>query len=331
MFRILKYCSIGVLAISSFAQATTEEQLRAAIIAPDTYTDCQFESMDRNTDGKVDVADLVSFTRTNVTAEFDQFNSEVTEGTTSQHLVRVNFSKTFQGDLKYQISNLVDNSLSEVQTISVDGGFIDIPVTVTDDQEINPAKILNVALLVDEECNPSFSMGSSLNHQVTILDNDSVWLGNWVTDEGFSIGFKLKILKDAQGTSGSLIADSYSIIPKNHDTNSTEWALASLQFSDTSLNVETVPILVKKNPNDANASEPSLFNKNITRTLEFKNGLFSTQTNDNGNEETVNTITGDYLEVIEVEGAEHLERTITGKFQLIKQLVEFQNINTPLI
>jgi len=235
----------------------TEQNIRDAVLGHKTFVSGQLSDMDLNQDGKVDVADLVCLVNLQApgtpVASFDQVSSTIREGDSAAG-IRLNFSSHFVGDLKYTVSGTATNGQDYDLlngTIAVDGVTAHIPITVSDDSEVE-AKVETILLAIyygDGE-GLGYVPGIFTQYCVYVHDNDALWSG---TMQIFSMDlhFQMKIVQDPTGTTGALVTDGYGIIPLNGASK--EWPASTMSLDDSRFDANVAGIIIPSNLTLTNA------------------------------------------------------------------------------
>lgn len=138
--------------------------------------------------------------------------------------VRVEFSDTYTGTLRYEIREMPAGPVT-VSELMVDGKGAVIPVPVEDDRRIEAPRLFVVRILESEQ----YALGSSAVHTVVVEDNDAVWRGQYQTG-GLSLRFDMKILRQGDAVTGALVTDGYGIIPRNADSDA--WPVTHIELDN---------------------------------------------------------------------------------------------------
>ena len=137
---------------------------------------------------------------------------QVTEGDTVSPVIT--FSEAFTGTIRYSISGTAtpdDYGLltGEVQVFNSQSATI--PITVADNETIDPLRVLILTLEADDGTRP----GLSSRMVITIVDRDSRWEGTFFSEKGnASLPFSLEIICSGETTQGRLVGGPSHFFPE---------------------------------------------------------------------------------------------------------------------
>ena len=302
---------VAVSAASGQAFTVTEQNIRSAILNPSQFTQDQINQMDLNGDNRIDVADLVKLLKTTTpVTDFAIEASTVTEGDGTIS-VRVVFSTSFSGTLRYTVGGTaVPGTDYQVLsgTITADGLYVDIPVTLLDDNLISEAaKTIVLDLYYDAEGGFGYVPGSSTEHTVYVLDNDAVWDG-MIDNNGASLQFQMQIIQTPTGATATMLGDGYGIIPSPAKA-AEGWPATGVTLTNSAFAAVVGPIPISK--------DSTLTNVDLQRHYQFNADASMTgQTVDAGSQ-----ITGTLTEtVISVVSPQFNREFQNGTFTLLKRI-----------
>lgn len=300
----------------------TEQNLRDAILEHRQFSPEQLQQMDLNGDGQVDVADLVmlldKLSPGAPVANFDLISSEVREGEGTAS-VRINFSTHFSGTLYYSLSGTATagsdfDALSG--SIPVDGVFVDLPISIVDDDELEEnAETLTLAVYYETGAGLGYLPGALTEHTLNIVDNDAYWNGI-IENSNIDLHFKMKIIRVGSTTTGALIADGFGIIPLIGA--STEWQAVSMSLGATWFNADI--------PEMAISAIETLAGTDLKRRFVFTANQGTSFHIVNPNSE----IKGTVREYINFSGQPQFNREIVGSFTLVRQVSMVEPQEVPL-
>jgi hypothetical protein len=240
-------------------------------------------------------------------ANFDQFTTNVQEGSETTS-VKVNFSKSFSGTLRYTVSGTALSISRYEGNIAVNGKSVDIPVTITEDEEVQVTLrtiVLNIYYLEEERLRLGYVPGSSTEHTIYIHDNDAIWSGTLEINYT-AVNFQMKIIQGSTSTFGALFTDGYGIIPKNGEDE--EWPAASISLSETLFDATVQGITIPSNSILANVDMERKF-------------VFHADSQAPGHSvDPESHIRGTLTEYLVSTSSPQFNRTILGTFTLIKQI-----------
>ena len=282
----------------------TKQDLIDAILERKTFTEEQLDEMDLNNDGKVDVADLVNYSRP--VADFDRLTSQVTEGSV-QIIVKVNFTSPMTGVLEYTVSGTAvpgDDYESLSGTVDVNGDTVDIPINIIDDAEIEDTESIIITIHYEDETGLKYLPGAFTQHTVYIVDNDAIWAGTMQSNDT-AVHIAMKIVQTLSGPTISLYTDGHGVIPLNDGSN--EWPATETGLSNSFFHalIEAIPV------NESSTLTGVAFQKN----LEFN-------ADENIEGQSVNpseSIVGVVTETLLCPSSPQFNRVTQGKFSLRKE------------
>jgi hypothetical protein len=137
-------------------------------------------------------------------ANFTAMTSAAREGEGTIGL-RVTFSLPFTGTLHYRVADMSTAVSGEdfapvSGTVAVTGTNALIPLTLLDDTNMEPTKLLAVDLA--ESPTASYLVGGASRQTVLLYDNDTHWSGVMRTPDSAELGFRLRMLR----AGGSVVA-----------------------------------------------------------------------------------------------------------------------------
>ena len=147
-----------------------------------------------------------------VIIEFASTAFQVTEGETASPVIT--FSAPFTGTLRYTISGTATPDdygplTGEVQVFNSLSAII--PITISDNETINPLRVLILTLETDDGARP----GLRSRMVITIMDRDSRWEGTFFSEKGnASLPFSLKIIRTGETTQGRLVGGPSHFFPE---------------------------------------------------------------------------------------------------------------------
>jgi len=289
--------------------AVTETDIRAALKGTQTFTAQQLADMDLNSDGAVDVADLVKLLKSQdpsrSVADFATSTTYVKEGGGAVS-VAVSFSTAFKGDFRYTVEGTAVagtdfNALSGL--VSVNGTQATIPITILDNGLVQDVRTISLTIYFSASETLGYLPGGATVHTIYITDNDEVWRG-LLQLTGASLPFQMRIAKTGSGISGTLVTDGAGIIPLNG--TSYDWP-AQLAVTSSSFNATVGPMPL--------AADTTLAGVELDRKLVFSATAPAGTTID-----TAETITGTVTEEIKAAAAPQFDRNVQGTFSLIRPI-----------
>jgi hypothetical protein len=289
----------------------SEEEIRDAILGKSAVN---VATMDCNEDGQVDVADLVYLLTPMAT--FGSFASETEEGATNNVLVRVNFVPEFSGKLNYNVSGTATGGSDYgplAGSIEVNGKYVDIPITITDDREVE--EIETITLTFDE--NSEYFPFAPTEHTVYVKDNDAIWRGTLaipLANTGITVDFRMKITQQDGVVEGALVTEGIGIIPRNPadspDTTTTWPVTMTLDETMFSATVTGLPIPAMNTVKPGKLIFPAM-----TRKFEF-----TANEEDENQQVEPNFIQGTFTETVECASAPQLAYATNGAFFLQRRI-----------
>ncbi len=155
-------------------------------------------------------------------------------------------SAHFSGTLRYSVSGTAEQGIDyeTSDSISVDGVYVNLPVSIMDDDKMEDrAETIVLTLHYDMNEDWGYVPGTSVDHTIYIYDNDALWNGS-IENNGTALHFQMKIIQSPSGTSGALVTDGHGIIPLNG--SDTEWPAHSLVLDKASFDATVDQLLVKQ-------------------------------------------------------------------------------------
>lgn len=211
----------------------TSGDLVAAILQTRTFTAQQLSELDLNTDGSIDVLDLVCFVRhcwTFPNAQFAEQSATVDEGAGTVNAT-IYLSTSYTGTLYYSLTTTgaagTDFTLPpncSLDAANSSGGFTQyqctslingsgialIPLALINNA-VASQPIRTVALQIST--GSGYNVGALNLFQLNITDNDLTWYGNLEDDQG-RVGFSLSLVNTSGNiASGSLVSDGNGTFP----------------------------------------------------------------------------------------------------------------------
>jgi len=292
--------------------SSAQSDLRDTVLERKSFGQEYLDEMDTNQDDTLDVSDIVKSAKTAPdtglpSVSFEKASSEVREGDGTVN-VKVNFSKTFAGMLKYNVSGTAVAG-SDYGTLNgsvfANGRYTEIPITVNDDNVLEDGtETLVLTVCYNDGENLGYVPGASAQHIVYISDNDALWNGI-IENNGMSLHFRMKIIQSPSGTEAGLIGDGYGIIPLRADKS--EWTADSVYLDSDSFTAVADQIDIPD----------TLFGVELKRKLEFNAN--------SGNE--AHSIQPDFIKGALTESVtcpdgkgKQFEYTAEGTFTLIRQI-----------
>ena len=279
----------------------TRQDLLDAILQRGTLTSQQLQELDLTRDGVVDVADLVCLTQLcHKNANFVATQTSVDEATGTA-IVHVTFDNPITGTVNYAVTGTAASGSDYGAlpgSISVSGGAVDIPVSVVNDGLPEEAEFLTIEL----RPGTGYSVGALNLHTIHIIDNDGTWHGSLEVAEG-RVGIAMSVINATSGTSGSLNSDGVGAFPQGTYA-------ATISLGTSAFSADTAPISL-----DATASDWA---------VPFQRAFhFGADTAQNADDRVVagQLVQGAFTETLTSPGYPHLNRTITGRFTLVKDPV----------
>lgn len=145
-----------------------------------------------------------------VRAEFAATASTAREGQASVNLT-VTLNTNYSGSLRYQVASL-STAVSGVDFAPVSGAVVvngltaTIPITLLDDTNMEPAKLLAVDLVEDPWSD--YQVGGASRHLVQLYDNDVHWSGVMCSSNSAQLGFQLRLLRTGNAVvSAALVSE----------------------------------------------------------------------------------------------------------------------------
>ncbi len=234
MLLFLLFCIL----ITNPAQAeVTEANLRSAILGRVTYTPTEMTEMDINTDGAVDVADLVAFISADGTPIVWFINEELTVTEFQQSLsIPIEISSSFSGNIRMQLTGTAginDYAPVSLQIPVVEGETqASIPLNVLPDTLLEGTETLLISLL-DPGTDGLYRTAIPSVTRIMIRDgSDGTCQGTFSSQIGIklpaqSMGFVLD-----QGTAYFNLPDN-SLLPSSFSMSATGDGVSSLELSST--------------------------------------------------------------------------------------------------
>ena len=196
-------CALGLAGLIHAQSLRTEENMRDAIQGRETFTDQEQELLDINHDGKIDVADMVSLLKDINTpvALFTVPETIVHEGDGVVD-VEITMTKEFHGTLEVSLAGTAasgsDFTLGS-QTVAVNGTTATLPITITDDMEVESVEFIQITLVNGQGYIPAGGV-----HSVRIRDNDNIWIGN-LEFMGARFGISMELVRQGSAFVGGRI------------------------------------------------------------------------------------------------------------------------------
>lgn len=175
---------VGILLVGFFTRPlfgqATEESIRAAILGTQSFTQQELQQLDLNTDGKVDVADLVFLGVAIPTIQFATTSSSFNEdagpiqlgllisGAASEEPVNYTLGGSAQADVDY-----FDPGFGQV-TVSTGAGVL--PLQLIADTDFEGGETIKISLLPNE----IVFLGENTSHEITILESNSTTVADYV-------------------------------------------------------------------------------------------------------------------------------------------------------
>ena len=304
-----------------FAQAEkagllSEGVIRDGIVGRQELTGAERQQLDLNEDGVFDVADLIAFLKgfgDTPKASFESFTSVASEGVGTA-TVPIQFSRAFTGTLNYSLG---DGSTATEETdftppggsISVSGTSVEIPIPIVDDLELEAMETIELIL----EQGDGYGIDSPTSHRLFVDDNDVIWHGMMI-QQGASRGFALEFRRNGATAQALLRGDDTGIIPPS-DPPEAGWPVQLLEVTQDSFtaHIEGIPV-----PEEHTARLATTFTRSFVLEAEptepTKEGTIL---------DTDAEIVGKLTErlIPDSPAFEHLARTITGSFVMIRARV----------
>jgi hypothetical protein len=193
------------------AGQVTERRLRDAILEGEGYT----AELDINSDGKLDVADLVAFlSQESAQVSFESSFSEATEDAGVFTVTVLVTSKGYAGPVDYTIEGTATNEVDFnglTGTINVKGSASQIPFAIADDLEVEDVETITLTL----QSGSGYNLGARPVHTVYVGDNDAVWEGGLSIDDLY-LGFELSLARDSSSYQAAFSSDGYGFFPKSN-------------------------------------------------------------------------------------------------------------------
>jgi len=306
--------SVYVLAQSG---AATEQNMVDAILERKTFTSDQLTEMDLNKDNCLDVADVINLVKSSVVAEFDAASSITEEGNGSVG-VKVRFSPTFAGTLRYTVSGTAAEGSDYVilnRSIQVNGDIAEIPITINDDTELEDAETVSLTLYYNESETIEYVPGSSTDHTLYIYDNDAIWNGV-IKNKEAALHFQMKVIQSPAKTSASLITDGYGVIPLN--VSASEFPAQSATLNSTLFDATVDQITIPANLTRMNVA--------LKRKLVFH----ADSQLENNIVNPKSEIMGSVKEIVTCDTEKQLGYDTEGTFVLLRQISNIAVSQTPL-
>ena len=182
-----------------------------------------------------------------VSASFNATALQATEGGAVSPAIT--FSAPYHGLVRYAISGtaMSGDYAGLSGEVFVNGTSATIPVTLLDNQGIDPLRYVTLML----QAGPGLQLGTGSAATITIDENDAEWQGSFTTDAA-SLGFVLKI-QEANGVKmASLKSNGFGLFPTNE-------VPAALLFTVNEFSASVAGIQV--------AADATLLNEPITLSL----------------------------------------------------------------
>jgi len=320
---LLSWLLLPLLLLGSVkaAFAVTEADFRDAILGKRIFSDQELNLLDLNSDGKVDVSDVVVFLKSEgqPLVNFLSSSSDAGEGD-GQALIKVRFSHSFTGVLKYQLTDVIAGSAPQQFTLNVDGVSADIPFSIIDDATASGKSAVYEFSLIGVGGYNNYVPGANVIHSLFVHENDTRWYGSLyksaeVANSGgaLSLSFLLDILLKNGVASTSLIADGRGFLPKSASGSNISAIGSTFSADQFSATFNDMPIPVGN----------SLLTAALSRTLSFQadNALA-------GQQVSGDLISGVATETISSVDAPYLNRVMSWNFRLLKAI---PNIQMPAI
>lgn len=285
--------------IQSLNGETTVRGLRDAILGETRPTSGELGVMDLNQDGRVDVADLVKFIRSNPGADADVI--EVDRGHGNLDVV-FDLNDDFTGTVNYDTTgtaikdtdySIVDPTVNG-KTITFNVNILTGPVT-GDDQ----ARVLFITL---KNSDSGFSPLRSSMRTIIINENKETWNVSLASGDGVATLFKMTVLNLSGQRSATVTADGKGGLPAG------EWPVSEFAMSEENFKCVIGPVTTTK--------AETLFNEVFKRVIT----LTATAGTEGHAIDLDQTVKGSSSESISCEGKPQFNRTAAGSFSMIKSV-----------
>ena len=171
----------------------------------DGFSDGLEFSSGTNPDSASDFPDLLTLP----TVAFQSGMSQATEGENS-FSIQIFGEQSYSGPIFYSINarstatSPEDFTLSEPSSVMMTNGVAQLPITLIDDLEISPERLI----VIDLEKNPPgnfYRAAGAVAHVVCLSENDSYWNGVAV-DNASQRNFRMRLLRNASTTQCAFVS-----------------------------------------------------------------------------------------------------------------------------
>jgi len=221
--------------------------------------------------------------------------------------VRVRFSEFYSGPVRYSFSGTA-NVTGLTGTVQANGDFVDIPLTVRDNSSVDELGNITLTLITDSTTGYSLGSGDGepASTKVTILENDAVWTGSFISDDA-GIGFSMELVRRDGVLTAKVTSEGTGFIPRGTTGEYPAAPSPNPVFSESAFRVSVPDIPVP-------ADEGNRLGVGVVLSLSLE-ALSSDaeHTLDGG------ILSGDAELAISRPDAPHLNRAIAGTFTLAEQ------------
>ena len=308
-----------------------------ALVEDALFTDDPAADVDGN--GRVDFRDAALVKQGMLpVVEFEFLGTTVAEDAGSI-AVALRSDRSFDGgvvyfDVRGTAADGADYQVLAAGSTVISGDTAVVAVEIVDDAQLDPVEWVELSLVRGA----GYRLGAFSEHSIRIEDNDSVWHGSFVPDEGeaaSTVAFVLEVVRSGASVSGTL-SGAGGLIPELAppaplDTVSFDEASFAAAVSGIALPLESA--------RDPASATRTLGRAAMQLALELDPGAITTNPVC-PDEDTVHCVDPSATEPVEVVGtatltlaspdAPHLDRAIAGQYALYREPIEPSPAELPL-
>ena len=297
-------------------QLESEGVMRDGLTGRAPLTSQEREVLDLNADGRMDVADLIYFLRTQEglpRVRFTAGQSRHREDA-GQALVELQWDRAFDGTLFFEVAEDTTALPGEefeppADALAISGTEAELPVSLVDTLGRQGLRSVVLELVPGD----GYEVGSPSVHHLYIEDTDSLWSGVLTQGES-SVPFELEIQRSEGEAEAVFFHVPGGFVPES-DPPEAGWPATDVSMSETELTVtvEDLPV-----PSQHSSRFPMAFTRTLTLTGSAAKDGFAFNTDV--------MIEGEYEEIVAPEDPafEYLTTTRNGVFLLQRGSERFE-------
>ena len=225
--------------------------------------------------------------------------------------VRINFSETYNGPLRYRWNGSIvpgeDGFGSLSGIIQVNGTTATITLSIPDNSTLDDIRQLSISIALGGDTGYGLAEGGagSTTANITVIDDDARWAGTF-QHKGESVPLLLELVKTGASWSGKILSDGTGLFPAAPGGI----AISSISFSESSFSAVASDIVMVASPENALCSDVIL---SLTLTANQATA---------GHAVSGEQVVGDASISISKPDSPHLNVTLGGgAFALVRQVV----------